>query len=71
MATLDEVINGLQILQKYAGKESDRIDAQHDVIYAGPNLEELEGKITEEDKAKLEELGWHEDSEGDCWARFT
>ncbi len=72
MASHDEVIEGLQILKKYVKKERDvGLSAEHDVIYAGPMLDELEGKLTPEDKKRLEELGWHEDSEGECWARFT
>jgi hypothetical protein len=71
MALINEVIEGLQILKKYAGENSSSIDAQHDVIYAGPSLDELEGRLTEEDRKRLDELGWHEDTEGECWARFT
>lgn len=66
MATATEVIAGLQVLGKY---DSDAICAEHDVIYAGPQLEDLE--LSEEDRKTLEANGWHEDSEGNCWARFV
>lgn len=72
MATCASVIEGMQILMKY--QEPDDIfgvSAEHDVLYCGPSLSELEGKLTDEEKQKLDDLGWHEDSEGDCWACFT
>ena len=66
MATIRNVIEGLQIIEKYGSQE---IDAQHDVIYAGPDKGEK--KILSEDAAKLEELGWFFDEEFDCYAIFT
>lgn len=63
MATIQKVMEGLQILAKYdAGGE---MAAEHDIIYAG------NAEVSEEDAKKLEELGWHKDGEYDCWARFT
>lgn len=72
MATCAAVIEGMQILMKYQ-KPDDvfGVSAEHDVIYCGPMLDELEGKLTDAEKERLEELGWHTDSEGDCWAHFT
>lgn len=47
------------------------VESGHDVIYSGPGLSTLEGKITAEDEKALEDAGWHKDSEGSCWAFFT
>ena len=69
MATLKEVRDGLNILSKYLSKgEESYVTAQHDILFAGPGLD---GGISDEDKKKLEDLGWHFDEEFDCWARFT
>lgn len=65
MATIDEVIEGLKILKTYGAGS---IDAQHDIIYAGPDED---SKMSKEDVKKLKELGWHYDKEFSCWARFT
>lgn len=66
MATLTEVLEGLKILAKY---DSGSICAEHDVIFAGPQLEDVE--MTEEDEKALKAYGWHQDQEGNCWARFV
>lgn len=72
MSDIDEVIGGLQILKKYQNVgRSYGVNAEHDVLYCGPSLTDLEGKLTEEDRKELERLGWHEDSEGECWAIFV
>lgn len=44
-----------------------QIDAQHDVIFAGPDP----AWISQEDKDKLGQLGWHISSEVDCFCRYT
>jgi hypothetical protein len=61
---IEEVIEGLQILAKY----SNCIDAQHDVIYAGPGISSM---VTAEDADRLKQLLWHIDKEVDSWAKFT
>jgi len=72
VATTKDVIEGLQILVKYQIEEDPfGVDAQHDILYCGPSLEDLEGKLTKEDRKRLIDLGWHEDSEGTCWACFV
>jgi hypothetical protein len=70
MATYGQVIEGLQIL---ASCEKDglatnwHISAEHDILYAGPNIDELPGEVNQ----KMEALGcWHK-SDADCWAVFT
>lgn len=64
MSTVTEVIEGLTILNSY---RNCRMDVGHDVIYAGPGNQE---DITEEDKIKLQGLGWYWDNILDCWAKF-
>jgi hypothetical protein len=72
MANISDVIGGLQILQKYVtSKSRGLVDAQHDIICAGPELSQLKDTMTPEDKAKMDEFGWHEDEESDSWAKFT
>jgi hypothetical protein len=68
VANLLCVIEGLQILAKYVDANSNDVAAEHDVIY-GPYAADL--NITDEDKEKLEELGWFIDSEVDSWAVFV
>ena len=71
MANALQISGGMSILSMYEkkGLEGLKVDAQHDVIYCGPNINP--NKIIDEDKKKLEELGWHFDEECECWARFT
>lgn len=60
----DNIIEGLKILSKYPGDFA----AEHDIIFAGPfDLE----SISEEDRFKLESLGWFIDSQFDSWAYFV
>lgn len=65
MATVDGIIEGLQIFKKYGNVDT---AAEHDIFYAGPpyGIE-----VSKEDKNKLDELGWFIDSETDSWATFT
>jgi len=55
------------IFAKYAGKEYAHTAAEHDEVYAGPEPE----KVSEEDKKLLNELGWTECSEFNCFHKFT
>ena len=66
MATCQQLIEGLTILEKYGG--DDDCAAEHDIIYAGSTPAD---KMSKEDAKRLDELGWHWDDEFDCWARFT
>ena len=78
MASIREVVEGLEILAKtaevpvYLAKqgETDRREASlggadHDIIY-GPDADP-----SDEDKERLDELGWRFDGGADCWARFV
>jgi hypothetical protein len=66
MATMKQIQGGLAILTKYGDGDC---AAEHDVFYAGPNIGV--DRVTAEDKAQLEALGWHWSNEFDCWAKFT
>lgn len=65
MATLNEVIEGLQIFLK-SGGEASNICAEHDIIYASSDAD-----LSKEDEKALEELGWFVDKESGSWARFV
>lgn len=78
MASIREVVEGLEILAKTATVpvylaeqgQTDRREAQlggadRDIIW-GPDADP-----SEEDKERLGELGWHFDDELDCWTRFV
>lgn len=78
MASVAEVVEGLEILAKTAivpaglaekGETDTRTSqlggADHDIIY-GP-----ESDPSQEDIARLDELGWHFDSDADGWAVFV
>jgi hypothetical protein len=78
MASIKDVIEGLEILAKTAAvpawlaeqgstdrRQAHLIGADRDVI-RGP-----EADPSEEDKTRLDELGWFFDDESDCWSRFV
>jgi hypothetical protein len=58
-------VEGFGIFHKYDGYQD--LSAEHDVIYAGPDP----AKVSDEDVARLEELGWHIDREYDCFRHFV
>ena len=63
-------IKGLRIFQKYGGTEaaeSESFGASHEIIYVGTDPAET----SEEDKKLLDELGFHECPDNDCWGWFT
>jgi hypothetical protein len=62
------LLEGLQILDKYIDDDSYATSVAHDVLYAGP---EAAGKINDEDRKRLEELGWSFDDEVDSFYAFT
>ena len=61
----DKIFDGLKILKKY--EKEIIIAADHDILY----LNDFNEKITKEDLLKLYKLGFHIDSEAECWALFT
>ena len=59
------IIEGLQIIQKSKpAKEGDyHFRAEHDEIFVGS----IKWKMSDEDKARMEELGWNADENSDGW----
>ena len=55
------------IFAKYEPHKFGNISAEYDVIYAGPDPE----KVSDEDKARLEQLGWSVEDEYSCFYQFT
>ena len=69
MARARKVIEGLQILQRNEHVEdSINFQAEHDIIYAGPPTNK---GFSDEDLAKLEELGWHWDGDLPSWYKYV
>lgn len=69
MATIREITEGMKILAKYLpeGEEADVGGAEHDIFYVCP-VGVVD--VIPEDEAKLDELGWHKDTEAG-WAIFV
>ena len=82
---MKNIIEGLQILIKYYENEDSSCRAEHDIIYAGPELDEdsLEKylddyekesykdiNMSKEDFEKMKMLNWFIDSDIKCWAYF-
>ena len=78
MVSIREVVEGLEILAKTAEVpaylaeqgQTDRREASlggagRDIIW-GPDADP-----SEEDKERLDELGWYFDGDADCWALFV
>lgn len=64
------LLEGLTIIEKYtehAQQYGDEFHAEHDQIWVG-NYEETFSQMTDEEKARMDELSWFEDEEG--WATF-
>lgn len=62
---MDDVIQGLLILQKYTDKNS--ITAEHDVIYAGHDCY----NVSAVDQVNLEKYYWHWDDEVVSWRIYV
>lgn len=61
--TRDNVIKGLQILEKYD-------PGGYCSVYDDTLLGATPSKVSEEDKKALEDLGWFIEKESDSWAAF-
>ena len=57
--TTDNVIAGIQLLQKYRDKSGHDLGAEHDVIYAYPTPY----RLSDEDLELMIQYGWHQDVE--------
>ncbi len=78
MASIKDVIEGLEILAKTAtvpvflaeqgstDRRQAHLGGASDNVLWGPQADP-----SDEDKARLDELGWFFDDESDCWARFV
>lgn len=68
MAKIGAIIEGLQLLAtcEPRGLDAYTVDAEHDIIYAGPDITEVSEQVSK----RLEELGWHK-SDADRWAVYT
>jgi hypothetical protein len=62
---VQDIIDGIEILRKTEDSEY-CVDAEHDQIWAGGDRE-----VSEEDRAKLLQMGWWFDTEIDRWSAFT
>lgn len=67
MATIADVVDGLNILRKY-WPNSD-VSAEHDVLYAGGDQAKVQ--MQPGDLELLEKLHWRYNSTFDCWQRYT
>lgn len=67
MTRIEELIAGLEIFKKYGA--IDIGGADHDIIYGISTYSDEAEQLTEEDKEKLQEYGWHFNE--NCWAFFT
>jgi hypothetical protein len=82
MASMNQIREGLDILSRYYDAEGvSSCAAEHDIFYAGPYVIDLaseedtnspvDTKMSPEDRARMEELGWFIDGESGTWAHFT
>lgn len=67
MANVNDIIEGLTILAKHDPHGLDaNVAADHDIIF-GPGKKD----VPEDDRKRLEQLGWFWDKEYDCWAMYV
>ncbi|MGV8131712.1 MAG: hypothetical protein ACP5N7_06455 [Candidatus Pacearchaeota archaeon] len=64
MTRLEKLLEGLKLIKQFTPDETE-FSAEHDIIYLG-SLE-----MPEHIKAKMIELGFHEEEEFNCWGIFT
>ena len=69
MDQLDKITHGLVIFGRMLerGSSARSVGVAHDVIYAGPDP----STVNERDLKRLDELGWHPDTEFDCFYHFV
>lgn len=63
--TTTNIIEGLQLINKSKpeGKSDYHFRAEHDEVWAGS----LDWPMSNEDKKRMEELGWNADEDCDGW----
>lgn len=64
---MKDLIESLTILAKYLDETYAPTHCEHDILMV-PGVTKEE--VSEEDAKKLDDLGWHYDTEYDCWASF-
>jgi len=64
--TLAAWAEAFTIMAKYT-EELWNVQEDHEIIYAGPNPE----VVSDEDKARLDELDWMICEEHECFSKFT
>jgi len=70
--SIGAVIQGLQLVAKYCehGEETQfAVEGEHEILYA--RSDKGKDEWSEEDSKRMEELGWHWNDDGECWARHT
>jgi hypothetical protein len=65
---MEDLIKALQILLKYANDDRCPTNCEHDQMYIGCGIEQ--DKISKEDIAELDELGFFWDDESDGFISF-
>ena len=65
MARVNDIIRGLQIIQRYCKVDVQLGGAEHDIIYAPP----LDRPLTNDHEQELKDYGWYLDDDVDVWAR--
>lgn len=63
---MDKLIQALQIFMKYKN-EAHPTHCEHDIMMVVDISKE---EVSNEDKTKLDELGFHWNKEYDCWASY-
>lgn len=69
MATIRQVIDGLEVLAKHGDGYGQHVMGEHDVIYAAESVNR--DTLSAEERVAMEAAGWHWDDETESWARFT
>jgi hypothetical protein len=62
-----DLIEALTIFAKYQPDSYAPTHCEHDIMLVVAVTEE---QVSPEDAKRLEDLGWHWDSEHDCWGSF-
>ncbi len=62
---MNDLIEALQIFAKYSNEEWPT-HCEHDILM----ISDVQNDISQEDKDKLEKLGFHWSDEFDCWVSY-
>lgn len=67
LPTYADYAEAFTIMAKYCKDDLASVAVEHDIIYAGHNLE----GISNEDLDRLEDLGWECDNDLECFFHFV